>query len=133
MVRRRGKYNAKAGWRDDLGIYARSMMEANYARYLQHLKDKGEIQDWQHEPFKAYFTSFGYSRGPWVYVIDFQILNNDGSISYVEVKGRWNSGDKTKIKRFIKHVSPNVEVVMKEEMIEVKKELSSEEILHWES
>lgn len=132
MATRRSKYNARAGWREDLGIYARSMMEANYGRYLEHLKQNKVIQDWQHEPFKAYFTEFGYKRGPWVYVIDYQILENDGSVSYVEVKGRWNSGDKTKIKRFKKHVSENVEVVMKPEMEIIKKELS-EEIPHWES
>lgn len=128
---RRNKFNAKAGWRDDLGIYARSKMEANIGRYLEHLRQSGVIQGWQHEPEKFYYTQFGYKRGPWVYVPDFQILENDGTVTWLEVKGRWNSGDKTKISRFKKHVSEHIEVLMKPQYEEIAKELS-EDIPHWE-
>ena len=47
----------KAGWREIAGrrIYFRSRWEANYARYLQWLKDRGEIVDWEYEPETFWF------------------------------------------------------------------------------
>ena len=54
----------KAGWREIGGIkkYYRSRWEANYARYLEWLKQRGEISDWKHEPETFWFEPIKRGR-----------------------------------------------------------------------
>jgi hypothetical protein len=92
----------RRGKRDDLGdIHFRSAWEANYARYLTHLKETGQIVDWEFEPQSFVFS--GVSRGVVYYLPDFRITHLDGTQEYVEVKGRETPKDRTKWKRMRSH------------------------------
>ena len=75
------------GFRDDLGIYVRSKREANFARYLNHLKEYGAIADWWYE--KDAFE-FPVNRGTRFYTPDFKVSHIDQTIEYYEVKDYWD-------------------------------------------
>lgn len=101
----------KGGWREIGGIrkYYRSRWEANYARYLNWLKENGHIADWKHEPKTFWFE--GIKRGCVSYLPDFWVQENNGAESYHEVKGWMDSKSKTKLKRMAKY-HPDVKVVL---------------------
>lgn len=115
----------KAGWREIGGKrkYYRSRWEANYARFLEMLKVKGQISDWHHE--KDVFWFEGIKRGVMSYLPDFRVINNNGSVEYHEVKGWEDARSKTIFKRMAKY-HPNVKlvVVRAPEYNELKKKLS---------
>lgn len=93
----------KAGWREIGGYrkYYRSRWEANYARYLQWLKERGEIQDWKHEPETFWFEAI--KRGVRSYLPDFRVWENNGSTPLHEVKGWMDARSKTTLKRMAKY------------------------------
>lgn len=97
-----------AAWREIGGkrIYARSIWEANYARYLQWLQERNEIIAWEHEPKTFWFE--GIKRGVCSYKPDYFVQDEKGGY-YVEVKGYWDSKSLTKIKRFKKYF-PNEKI-----------------------
>lgn len=84
-------------------FYSRSKWEANYARYLQWMKERGLIEDWDHEPDEFLFPM--YSRGVTNYLPDFRVQKGKkkDDVEYHEVKGYMDSKSKTKINRFRKH------------------------------
>ncbi len=88
-----------AAWRQigDKRIYARSMWEANYGRYLEWLKERGDIKEWHHEPNTFWFKDI--KRGTNSYKPDYLVINNDDSEHWVEVKGYYDKKSLTKIKR----------------------------------
>mgnify|MGYP000188587665 CR=1 FL=1 len=104
----------KAGWREIGGknTFYRSRWEANYARYLEWLKSRGEIKDWAHEPETFWFESI--KRGVRSYKPDFRIWENDGSAPLHEVKGWMDARSKTAIKRLRKYYPQETLVVIKE-------------------
>lgn len=93
----------KQGWREvgERRIFFRSRWEANYGRYLELLKEKGDIKNWEHEPKTFWFPEI--KRGTVTYLPDFKITKNDGSHYWVEVKGFMDARSKTKIRRFKKY------------------------------
>ena len=92
--------NHHAGWREIGGkrVYFRSKWECNYGRYLQYLKEQGQIQDWEHEPKTFWFDKI--KRGVKSYLPDFRVISSSGCDYWVEVKGFLDSRSKTKLKRF---------------------------------
>jgi hypothetical protein len=86
----------KSGWREIGGKnkYFRSRWEANYARYLQFLKEQQQIIDWEHEPEMFWFTINSKEVS---YLPDFRVTMNDNSIEYHEVKGWMDERSKLKI------------------------------------
>lgn len=103
-----------AGWRVIGGnrSYYRSRWEANYARYLEWLKDRGEIKNWEHEPETFWFLNI--MRGVRSYLPDFRVTENGGKQTYHEVKGWMDAKSKTKIKRMrIYHPSVTLIVIEK--------------------
>lgn len=97
----------KGGRREDIGpMYFRSAWEANYARYLNWLKARGEIEDWQYEPTTFWFEAI--KRGVRSYKPDFLIFEKATSY-FVEVKGWMDAKSATKLKRMKKY-HPTVEV-----------------------
>lgn len=105
----------KCGWREIGGIrkYYRSRWEANYARYLEWLKQRGEILKWEHEPETFWFE--GIKRGCMSYLPDFRVTEKDGSIAFHEVKGWMDDRSKTKINRMrIYHPKVKLVVIEKE-------------------
>lgn len=101
----------KAGWREVGGtrFYARSRWEANYARYLQFLQEKGEITKWEHEPETFWFEAI--KRGCRSYLPDFRVTLKSGSIEYHEMKGWMDARSVTKIKRMKKY-HPRVTLIV---------------------
>lgn len=89
----------KCGWREIGGKrkYFRSRWEANYARYLQMLKDQKQITEWEHEAKVFWFE--GIKRGCVSFLPDFQITELSGTLVYHEVKGWMDDRSKTKIRR----------------------------------
>lgn len=83
-------------------FYAKSLWEANYARYLEWQKQQGMISDWFYEPHIFFFEKI--KSGTRVYTPDFYVLTKENSY-WVEVKGFYDSKSLTKIKRFRKYFS----------------------------
>lgn len=87
---------ASGGKRPDLGIYVRSIWEANFARYLKYQQEHGDIKAWSYEEEEF---SFPVKRGTRFYKPDFKVTNNDGSTEYFEVKGYMDKKSATQLKR----------------------------------
>lgn len=102
----------KAAWREIGGsrIYFRSRWEANYARYLEWLRCKGEIAAWEHEPETFWFESI--RRGVRSYLPDFLVTETNGTQAYHEVKGWMDSRSKTTIRRFRKFYPQHTLIVV---------------------
>lgn len=106
---KRGRW--KAQWRVIGGKrnYYRSNWEANYAAYLEWLKCRGEIQDWEHEPETFWFEAI--KRGVRSYKPDFRVWENNGRKPLHEIKGWMCSRSKTTLKRMAKYY-PEEEIVL---------------------
>lgn len=104
-----GGVRYKGGTRADLGFYVRSGWEANVARYLKWLKEKGELIDFEYEPDTFEFTEI--KRGIRSYLPDFKLYNKDGSVVYWEVKGYMDANSTTKLNRMKKYY-PNIKIVV---------------------
>src|SRR5690242_14123636 len=86
----------KAGW-VELGerrFFARSRWEANYGRYLEWLRERGEIRDWVHEPAVYWFP--GIRRGVTSNKPDFGVTENSGRYVLHEVKGWMDARSQTR-------------------------------------
>lgn len=114
VITPRLKTTWKQGWRNIGGYdkYYRSRWEANYARYLEFLKQNGEIKNWFHEPKTFWFEDI--LRGCRSYLPDFLVINKDNSEEYHEVKGWMDDKSKTKLKRMDKYY-PNIKIVLIQE------------------
>lgn len=112
----------KSGHYDINGVdyFFRSLWEANYALYLDWLKKTKNIKDWGYE--KQIFIFEEIKRGTRSYKPDFQIINNDGTIEYHEVKGWMDAASKTKIDRMKKYY-PEIKLILiqKDEYNSLKK------------
>ena len=111
-----------SAWREIGGKrkYFRSRWEANYARYLQWLKDRGQIREWEHESKTFWFE--GVKRGCVSYLPDFLVVENNGDESYHEVKGWMDDKSKTKIRRMKKyHPAVKLIVITAKEYNAIKK------------
>jgi len=114
----------KSGWREIKGKrnYYRSRWEFNYALYLEFLKDKEFIIDWEFEPDTFWFDKI--KRGVRSYLPDFKIHGKNG-IVYHEVKGWMDPKSKTKLKRMAKY-HPDVKLIVidSKKYNEIKKNMS---------
>jgi hypothetical protein len=79
----------------------RSKGESRMARYLELLKTSGLIQDWLYE--KTTFIFQEEIRGAKMWLVDFDVLNLDGSFEYYEYKGWLKSIDVTKFRRLAQY------------------------------
>lgn len=86
--------------------YFKSKWEANYAYYLEWLKQQGQIIEWEYEPDKFWFEKI--KSGVTNYTPDFKIKHKKpvryvdgrtGLVEYAEVKGYMDNKSATKIKR----------------------------------
>jgi hypothetical protein len=119
------------GKRYDLGdMYFRSSWEANYARYLNFLINKGGIIKWEFEPDTFEFHNI--KRGNRFYTPDFKITNLDLVIEYHEIKGYMDASSKTKLRRMAKYY-PEVKIVLIDaEQYKSIRQTVSGMIEHWE-
>jgi hypothetical protein len=103
---------AKRGIRPDIGpMFFRSKWEANYARYLNWLQARGEIDAWKYESQTFWFEAI--KRGVRSYKPDFYI-EEKGKSYFVEVKGWMDDKSKTKLKRMKKYY-PDIRIVLVDE------------------
>jgi hypothetical protein len=127
------RYNtAQRGRRADLGnIYFDSRANANYARYLEWLRQRGEIDAWEFEPERFVFEKI--LTGTRVYTPDFKVWPALESPYFVEVKPWMDPKSKTKLKRMAKYF-PDVRVVVvgREELRELDRKLGKT-IPGWEN
>lgn len=118
--------NVKRGYYDINGeeIYFRSKWEANYSLYLDFLKNRGVIKDWEFEAKTFMFEKI--KLGTRSYTPDFEVTNPDDTIEYHEVKGYMTSKCKTKLKRMAKY-HPDVKLVLikQEEYYQIKKDIGT--------
>lgn len=132
----REKCSWKSGWRTIGGVknYYRSKWEANYARYLQALKENGIILSWEHEPDS--FLLYSQKGNPMKYVPDFKVFRKvDDKIyyNYHEVKGWNDERSKSKISEFKKMYGDSfLNVIYASEYNKIKKEVSNQ-IEGWEN
>lgn len=92
---------SRGGKRADLGgTYYRSTMEANWARYLRWQQARGLIRSWEYEPQEF---AFPVKRGARYYLPDFRVTENDGAVTWHEVKGWMDATSKTKLRRMAKY------------------------------
>lgn len=118
-----------SGRRADLGIYVRSRWEANYARYLNWLKSRGEIRDWSYEPDTF---EFPVKRGTRFYTPDFKVTLNSGEIEYHEVKGYMDQKSRTALNRMARYY-PHIKVIVvdRDAYLEIRRKLGRV-IPNWE-
>ncbi len=89
-----------AGGADDIpGGRYRSAWERNVARVFQWLEGAGELESWTYEPRRYEFPQIkrGVNMG---YLPDFEIVEPDGAVRLVEVKGQLDANSRTKLSRF---------------------------------
>lgn len=121
-----GRGSWKAGWREFGGkrCYFRSRWEANYGRYLQWLKEQGQIIEWEHEPETFWFDAI--KRGVRSYLPDFRVTENNGFIGLHEVKGWMDARSKTTLKRMAKyHPEQSITVIREKEYKELTRKVSA--------
>lgn len=128
-INNRNNCSWKAGYRNIGGIkyFYRSKWEANYARYLQKLKEDGIILSWEHEPDT--FLMYTKEGKPTSYIPDFKVCKLvDGKkyYNYHEVKGWIDDRSKYKIDEFKKIYGDSfLNVIYASEYNKIKKEASS--------
>ena len=87
----------------------RSKGEFQIAKYLQFLKDFYQIKDWAYEQTKFCFPSEQDPVKTWL--VDFDVINNDGTFYYIEFKGHVEPDTKRKLILLAKY-KPEVQVDM---------------------
>lgn len=124
-----GNVRYKGGTREDLGHYVRSRWEANIARYLKFLIEKGEIKKYEYEP--DCFEFIKIKRGNRSYTPDFKVYLNNGKVEYWEVKGYMDKESRVKLNRMEKYY-PETKIILieKEQYKEIGK--WSRLIANWE-
>jgi hypothetical protein len=99
----------------------RSQFELHFAQYLEMLKVGRAIKDWAFEQ-----TTFTFPDDK--YLVDFDVINPDGTFEYFEVKGHWDARAKRKLKLLNKY-RPEVQITLvfqsKRDMGKVSKRLTS--------
>lgn len=118
------------GRRADLGdMYFRSSWEANWARYLNWLRDRGEIVKWE---FEVDTFEFPVKRGSKFYTPDFKLTYGDASVVYHEVKGYMDQRSATKIRRMkTHHPKVNLRLIDKAVYTQVASQVAAL-LPHWE-
>ena len=103
------KYIQKTLTIGDKKYYFKSSYEIQYACWLHMLKLKGKIKDWFYEVDTFWFD--GIKRGCVSYKPDFKIIELNGDINYIEVKGYMDAKSATKIKRMGKY-NPDIKLTV---------------------
>lgn len=101
LVPKVSRGNWRASWRTigTVRKFFRSSWEANYARYLEMLRQRGEIISWEHEPAAFKFAVEGTKCTS--YLPDFRITHLGGSVEFHEVKGWKDADSMLKLERMV--------------------------------
>jgi len=112
----------KKGWSEVGGktYYFRSGLELRWAKYLQILKELGEIEDWEYEQKLFWFEKI--KRGTNSYKPDFKYIVSKDDYIWQEVKGYIMQRDCTKFRRMAKYY-PDEQIVLVIQRITKKNKL----------
>lgn len=125
VIMRNGKFGHVARGTFNINgreIFLRSKWEANYALYLDWLKNQKQIKEWGYEQDVFIFEKI--KTGTRSYRPDFKIINNDNTFEYHEIKGWETPKSKTQINRMrIYYPKIKLLIVRKKEYIEIKDKL----------
>ena len=98
----------------------RSGWEYIFAQFLQILKDRKKIKDWEYECKRFEFK--GIKRGCRDYLPDFKVIENDGSHWWAEVKGYLDQKGATRLNRMKRYFpEEKVRIIRKEEIDDLKR------------
>lgn len=130
---RSGYTRSAGGRRADLGdVYFRSAWEANYARYLNWRKARGDLASWEYEPRTFVFEKI--KRGTRAYTPDFRLTFPDERVEWHEVKGWMDPKSKTRLARMSRYYPGEVVRVIDETWFRMAKRTGIAAMLpHWES
>lgn len=122
----------KAGWRiiGPQRVYFRSRWEANYARYLQNMLERGGIRAWEFEPKTFWFDAI--KRGVVSYKPDFRIQTLSFNFVWHEIKGFMDKQSATKLKRMAKYHPNELVAVIDEKAYRAIERRHSAFIDDWE-
>lgn len=97
---------------DGQTYHFRSKFECRWAKYLQFLKERGAILDWQYEPHRFYFHN--PKTAPVSYLPDFLVLETyHKTVVWQECKGLLEPRDATKFQRMAEqYPKDEIELVM---------------------
>ena len=104
------KYNNKKTVVDNIVFDSKN--ESLYYEALKDLKNKGLIKDFELQPkylLQESFEKDGKKYRPITYIADFRVINNDGSVYLVDIKGMLTTEFKIKLKLF-NYKYPNIEL-----------------------
>ena len=101
----------KSGWKIVGGqrCFFRCGFEVRWAKYLELLKQAGEITYWEYETKKFEFE--GIRSGTVFYIPDFFIQYSNGEMLWHETKGHLKQKDVTKFRRMAKYY-PDEKIVL---------------------
>lgn len=126
-----GYSRARGGRRADLGdVYFRSAWEANYARYLNFLVQRGEVLRWDYEPKTLTFDHI--KRGTRAYIPDFRVEKPDGSHEWHEVKGWMDAKSKTRLARMARCYPDELVIVVDGNWFRTANKTLARLIPYWE-
>lgn len=130
----RAKCSWKARWRKigDKKIFLRSRWEANYARYLEYLKQNKRIIDWDYETQTFLFKN-GREDRCFAYVPDFEILTKSRDVVFHEVKGWYDERSRIKIKKMRQEYPSITLKLIRERQYKKIKEKYANKIPNWEN
>ena len=87
------------------GIKFDSEMESHYYLYLKHLKEIGEVIDFELQPTfllqEGFSTKDGDTIRPIKYIADFRVVYRDGHEEVIDVKGKITAEFKIKRKMLL--------------------------------
>ena len=104
------KYNNKKTVVDNIVFDSKN--ESLYYEALKDLKNKGLIKDFELQPkylLQESFEKDGKKYRPITYIADFRVINNDGSVYLVDIKGMLTTEFKIKLKLF-NYKYPDIEL-----------------------
>jgi anaerobic selenocysteine-containing dehydrogenase len=97
------KYNARRTEIDHIAFD--SKIEGEYYRYLKQQQEDGKIKEFELQPIftlQEGFRKNGKYYRPILYIADFKVYDNDGTVQIIDVKGYETADFKIKRKLFEK-------------------------------
>jgi anaerobic selenocysteine-containing dehydrogenase len=97
------KYNARRTEIDHIAFD--SKIEGEYYRYLKQQQEEGKIKEFELQPIftlQEGFRKNGKYYRPILYIADFKVYDNDGTVQIIDVKGYETADFKIKRKLFEK-------------------------------
>ncbi len=104
-------------------LYTRSRAEANWARWLQFHRDRGDVREWWYEPMIFEFEPIRH--GTTRYTPDFLVLHPDRSHHWEELKGWKKPTGETALKRMaLYHPEVELRVISWEQFRAIERQVS---------